>query len=270
MANSYFDVVEETPDVSRFAASGHTVGPWSRDLQHGGPPTALAVTVAARHVQEATGRRDLRACRLAADFVRAVPVGPVGVRVRIVRAARSAALAEATVDADGRECLVVRVWFVRDADTSSLVAAPPAPVTVPAAASWDADFGYGRSLEWRFVEGSMTAPGPASTWLRPLVPLVPGWPVPSLARCALVADSGSGISAELDWTRWSFVNVDLDVHLARPVEGEWLHLAATTQLGPHGSAVARSTLADVRGVVGGGLQTLVVGPLPDRADLPSS
>ena len=37
-------------------------------------------------------------------------------------------------------------------------------------------------------------------------------------------------------------------------------MEATSQLGGHGAALARSTLSDVRGVVGSGLQTLVLAP----------
>ena len=37
----------------------------------------------------------------------------------------------------------------------------------------------------------------------------------SLQRAALVGDSGSGVSAELDWDQWSFLNIDLDLHLLR-------------------------------------------------------
>ncbi len=77
----------------------------------------------------------------------------------------------------------------------------------------------------------------------------------------LIADSGNGLSSELDWAQWSFLNVDLDVHLARPLLGEWVLLDAVTQLGAHGSALARSTISDRHGVVGAGLQTLVVAPV---------
>jgi hypothetical protein len=94
------------------------------------------------------------------------------------------------------------------------------------------------------------------------MPILAGRPLSGLARVALIADSASGISAELDWSVWSFLNVDLDIHLARQVDGEWLLMDAATQLGPAGSALARSTLSDARGVVGSGLQTLVVAPLP--------
>ncbi len=79
-----------------------------------------------------------------------------------------------------------------------------------------------------------------------------------LQRAVLLGDSASGISPTLDWSQWSFLNIDLDVHLARPVLGDWLLMDAATQLGPNGSALARSTLADVHGPVGATAQTLVV------------
>ncbi len=46
--------------------------------------------------------------------------------------------------------------------------------------------------------------------------LVAGETLSGLQRVVLVGDSASGISAELDWDAWSFLNVDLDVHLSRP------------------------------------------------------
>ena len=82
-----------------------------------------------------------------------------------------------------------------------------------------------------------------------------------LQLAALVGDSASGISSALDWSVWSFLNIDLDIHLARPVRGEWLFMDAATQLGERGGALARSTLSDQYGLLGSTLQTLVVAPL---------
>jgi hypothetical protein len=62
----------------------------------------------------------------------------------------------------------------------------------------------------------------------------------------------------LDWSSWSFMNIDLDVHLARPLHGEWVCLDAETQLGPSGTGLARSLLSDLEGPCGVGLQTLIV------------
>ncbi|MDT4925752.1 MAG: hypothetical protein QOG01_3465 [Pseudonocardiales bacterium] len=262
MADSYFLRLGETSTSGRYVAGPATAGPWAPNLQHGGPPNALAITAAERAVQAETGRPDLVALRVAADFVGPVPVGEVETRARVVRAARSAALAEVILTADARDCLHVRVWFVRDADTTQLTAPLGEGTPVPdAGPGLDTDFGYGASLEWRFIRGAMGRPGPGAAWVRPRTALLNDHEMSGLARVALIADSASGISSELDWSVWSFLNVDLDVHLARPVDGEWVLMDAVTQLGGHGSALARSTLSDVHGLVGSGLQTLVVAPM---------
>lgn len=267
MSDSYFELTSQTPDSCVVLPTRHTVGPWSPELQHGGPPSALTVAVADRAVRNATGRGDLSPRRVAVDFVGAVPVAPLEVAARLVRTARSAALAEVSITAGGRLCLASRVWFIRDTDTTGLVTSSPAPPAVPDGGGGDAmglDFGYGRSIEWRYVSGAMTTAGPAAVWARSRLPLLPDWPQTDLGRVALVADSASGVSAELDWSEWSFVNVDLDIHLAAPLRGDWVLLDAVTQVGPAGSAVARSTISGAGGVVGAGLQTLVLSRLPTR------
>jgi hypothetical protein len=262
VTSSYFHVLDESAESGRYRATPATVGPWSPDLQHGGPPNALAVAAAERLVAEQTGRTDLIAMRIASEFVGPVPVAEVTTEARAVRVARNAALVGVVLRSGDRECLQARVWLVRDGDTSR-VAQPPRPVPdLPdTGTALDARFGYGDSLEWRGVRGGITQTGPGAAWVRARTDVVPGSPPRGLQFAALVGDSASGISAELDWKAWTFLNVDLDVHLARPVEGEWLHLDATTQLGGHGSALTRSTLYDTTGPVGATLQTLVVAPV---------
>ncbi len=233
MADSYFEVLAETDYTGRYRGGSATAGPWSAELQHGGPPNALAVNAAERAVRAQTGRTDLVPLRLAADFVGPVPVGEVETSARVVRAARSAALVEVTMSGAGRECLLARVWFVRTADTAAIAPRLAPAVPVPdLPAGLDVSFGYGASLEWRFVSGRMRRPGPAAAWVRSPMTLVAGRPMSGLSRVALVADSASGISSVLDWAEWSFLNVDLDIHLARPFAGEWVLMDATTQLGP--------------------------------------
>ena len=259
MPKFYYEELDADEATLRFRSHRLTTGPWSAGLQHGGPPNALAVAVAERCVRDVAGRDDLHALRLSSDFVGPVPVAELDVRTRIVRAARSAILVEVVIGSAGRDCLHTRVWFVRDADTSQLAAAAVAPAPpVGTEPALDTDFPYGTSIEWRLVHGGMRTLGPGIAWARPRTALLPGYTYSGLARTVLICDSASGISAELDWDRWSFVNVDLDVHLARPLDGEWLLVDAATQLGGHGSALARSTLSDLRGVAGTGLQTLVL------------
>lgn len=260
MGPAYFVIEDESPEAGRYAAQPATVGPWSPDLQHGGPPSALLVDAAERLVSAETGRAGLIAARLAAEFVGPVPAAEVTTTARVVRQARSGVLVEATLTAADRPCLQARIWLIAGADTS-VVAAPTDPLSVPAGPTGlDARFPYAESIDWRRIVGGLSVPGPGVAWARPRLSVVAGRIPSGLQLAALVGDSASGISAALAWQSWSFVNVDLDVHLARPVSGDWLRLDAETQLGSHGFALARSTLSDVRGPVGATAQTLVVAP----------
>lgn len=261
MSDTYFTVLDERPDAGRYFASPSTAGPWDDALQHGGPPSALLIRAAERLAAEHTGRADLVASRVAAEFVGAVPVGEITLEAGIVRAARSAVLVQVALLAGGRVCLQGRVWLIRALDTTAIAAPLPAPAAAPhGVPGLDADFPYWQTIEWQAVSGSIATPGPAVTWARPRCTLVPGEPLSDLQRVTLIGDSSSGISSELDWDLWSFVNVDLDVHLTRPVDGDWLQFDAVTTLGTSGVALARSTVSDLRGVVGATAQTLVLSP----------
>jgi hypothetical protein len=260
MCASFFETLDESDDGGRYLGNPATAGPWSPAHQHGGPPNALLVQVVERVTQARTNRHDLVALRLAAEFVGPVLVGPVEVRAEIVRSARSAVLVSATLASGGRDCLHGRIWLLAQADTSA-VAPDEAASSVPdGLGGIDIGFPYGHAIEWRMVSGNVGRPGPGVTWARPRLAVLDGAPVSGLGRAALIGDSASGLSSALDWAHWSFLNVDLDVHLARPVRGEWILMDAVTQLGPSGSALASSTLSDVAGRVGATMQTLSLAP----------
>lgn len=250
-------------------------GPWQPRLQHGGPPSALLVHAAERLAAAASGREDLLAVRLAAEFVGPVPVAPLTITARVDRLSRSAVLVRAALratDEPARTCLQARIWLLAPGeqppgrDTTS--GAAPAPECLPEF-GFDS-FPYARHLDWRLASGSGRAPGPAAAWIAARVPLLPGGQYSPLQRTALFADSASGISAELDWAEWSFANVDLDLHLFTAPAGEWLLVDAVTELGA-GVAMTRSRLSDLAGPVGAGLQTLLVRrSSPDQAVVAST
>ena len=263
MGDPYFRVNRERFDGSdgggRYDAAPATAGPWDPRSQHGGPPSALLVRAAERQAAAATGRATWFACRIAVDFLSPVPVADgLEVRSQVIRAGRNAVLVETSLVAGDRQRLAGRVWLLAPSDTSE-VAPPPDPAQPPAREPhFGFSFPYSDSIDWHEIAGSITVPGPAEVWARPRLPLVAGEELSSLQRAVLIGDSGNGISAVLDWNTWTFLNVDLDVHLARPLTGEWLHLSAATQLGASGTALARSTIGDVEGPAGAGAQTLLL------------
>jgi hypothetical protein len=159
-------------------------------------------------------------------------------------------------------------WRMRSRAASPVdVLAPDAPhPTGPEAGRpevpgvFTTEVAYHRALEWRFTAGSFNAPGPAAAWTRPLVPLVAGEPITPLEHLLVMTDAASGISAELDWERATFANVDLTVSLYRQPAGEWLAMDATTSLGPAGAAQCFADLYDTTGRIGRSAASLFVEP----------
>jgi Thioesterase-like superfamily len=251
----------EPAGPDEFIATAATIGPWSRDAQHGGPPSALA----ARALEACDPVPGQRLASVTIDILRPVPVGKLCVRARAVRPGRRVMLVEATVEADGQEVLHARGWRIQAGpvpETPGRVPPPPVPGEESAVAAaglrWE---GYGTTMEWRFVSGGgIDVPGPGAAWMRPRVPLLPGEETSPMCRALLVADSGNGVSAVLDVRSYVFINVNLSVMLHRDPAGEWLLMDAVTAAGPDGTGVATSILSDTAGPVGRGMQALLVAP----------
>lgn len=248
---------------NRWEPTGLTRGPWDPGLQHAGPPAALL----ARAVEAASGIDGGQTVRLSYDILRPVPIAPLRTQTRVLRPGRRVELVEATLlEAEAAEPLMrATAWRMRsETSEGTATAAPalPAPATgQPGSFSfWKDEVAYHRAFEWRFISGQFDVPGPAATWSRQLVDLVDGEPVTPLQRLLAMADAASGISSVLDWTKWTFVNVDLGIHLARPPRGEWMAMDAVTRLGGAGAALCTSDLYDENGRVGSSTQSLLVAP----------
>jgi len=118
--------------------------------------------------------------------------------------------------------------------------------------------GYLSAIEWRGVRGGFTEPGPATVWARMRYPLVPDEEPGPLERVLAIADSGNGVSRELDIASWHFINPELTVHLHREAAGEWICLDAQTVISAGGAGLATSVLSDLDGPVGVGAQSLLI------------
>jgi Thioesterase-like superfamily len=246
-----------------FLATDATAGPWSREAQHGGPPAALAARAMERHEPD----DGLRLARVSVDILRPVPVTKVALRTRTVRPGRRVALAETIMEADGQQVLHARGW--RIAVSAAVPSAAPGPVPDPPpipATQRPVTFpggyadGYLSAIEWRFESGGFGSHGPTRVWTRARLPLLAGEEPSPMSRTLLVADSGSGVSAVLDPTRFLFINVDLTVVSVRDPAGEWLMLDAASTIGGTGTGLAQTALSDSRGPFGVALQTLLVAP----------
>ena len=241
----------------RWSATVHTTGPWDARFQHGGPPSALL----ARALEQCSPREDLLVARIAVDILGAIPVGELGLRSRLLRTGRSVELVEAALSAGGRDVARAHAWRVLRTTQQIAPRQPPPPPlpaeSTPSAADGWID-GYLSAVEWRFTAGAFGQKGPATTWTRLRHPIVSGEQPSPLQRVLAVADSGNGISGELELTNWHFINPELTVHLHREAVGEWVCVEAQTAISPGGVGLATSVLSDLDGPIGVGAQSLLV------------
>ena len=244
----------------RWRATVHTTGPWDARFQHGGPPSALL----ARAIEQCSPRDDMLIARMTVDILGAIPVGELELSSRVLRPGRRVELIEAALSAGGREVARAQAWRVLRTDQKITPRQPPAPSTPPLSAestSSAADGwvdGYLSAVEWRFTAGAFGQPGPATAWTRLRHPIVPDEPPSPLQRVLAVADSGNGISSELDLTKWHFINPELTVHLHREAVGAWICLEEQTAISPGGVGLATSVLSDLDGPIGVGAQSLLI------------
>ena len=265
MAESFF----ERSGDDLYVASELTRGPWDPGSQHAGPPAALI----GRQVERLGGGRiggeggaPAHLGRITYEVMRPVPIGPVRVSAEILRPGRRVEMFGASLaDESGTELIRAQGWRIAASEIS--FEEPPGARQQPLGPEAGEhrpfpetghDVGYHSAVEYRFVEGAFREPGPAVVWMRMNVPLLPDEEPTALTRLLVVADSGNGVSAALDWRRYLFINVDLSVHLNRMPEGEWVCLDAVTLPERNGVGIADTALFDQRGRVGRAAQTLLV------------
>lgn len=254
VSDSFYEALGE----GRWLATEHTVGPWDAKAQHGGPPSALL----GRAIEQCAPRDDMITARFSCEILGAVPVGELDVAARVARPGRSVEMVEAVMSGGGRPVALARAWRVLRTGAPSV---PPSPVPPPelpdrpmarTPPGWID--GYLSAIEWRPVQGQFGVPGPATVWSRLRYPLVPGEEPSPLQRTLAVADSGNGLSSELDIGHWRFINPEITVHLHREPAGEWICLAAWTTISAGGAGLAASVLSDLDGPFGAGAQSLLI------------
>jgi Acyl-CoA thioesterase C-terminal domain/Acyl-CoA thioesterase N-terminal domain len=270
-------------DGDLYVPTERTRGPWDPDSQHAGPPAGLI----GREVERLEGGEDRHVARITFEILRPVPIAPLSVEAEVVRGGRSVELVEASLsDAEGA-VMKARAWRLRSATVelpaglgsadgpgstgrSSSTLRPGFAPDGPAEAS-AGDFpetgrevGYHTAMEYRFLSGGFTEPGPAVVWMRMRHPLLDGEDPSPLQRVLVAADSGNGVSAALDWNRYLFINVELTVHLHRALIGEWVCLDAITIPERDGVGIADTALYDERGPIGRAMQALLVDERGER------
>ena len=261
------DAFYEQVDEMVYRPSVATMSPWDHRLQHGGPPSALAVHV----LRQTMPRPELRVAQVLVDFLGAIPRDDMTAAVEVIRPGKRIELARVTLSGGGRAGVSASVWRLAYRDDvpvpagvlererlSPMPALPPIQeqVTFEGMDGWP----YAQAIEWRFVRGGFREEGPAQVWSRVRIPIVAGAALDGVERIAAVADSANGLSKELDMRAYLFVPTSIAITLDRLPDGDWTYLGATTHIGAEGIGFTSSTLGDARGLLGTASQTLILEP----------
>jgi len=239
----------------QYAPTEFTESPWDSAMQHGGPPAALL-----GHLLRLDG---LRLARITVDFLGPIPRREFRVEVSPLKPGRLTALNEARMVIDGRVAVTARAWHIAPGPPPPATTEPVTPVPMPETAShfgddFGAGWGYGRAIEWRCTVGSLDGLGETHVWTRVRMPLIEGVELTGQDRALIVADSANGLSAVLPMDKWLSIPPTMTTTLMRPADGEWVHLAAATQLTGDGLGLSSGTLYDQTGKIGEVVQPLVV------------
>lgn len=245
-------------------ASALTRGPWDPQHQHAGPPIAM-VCRAIESVARDHGLTHIG--RLTANLLRPLPIGDLEIEVETDYSGRNAAHYSARIWGAGKELARFTALAQRESELALPEALDGHPL--PRAPKMPADCevtrmpfghrlaGYADLVENRIASGTFFR-GRCAAWFRLQRPLVADEVPSGYQRVAVAADSGNGISAVLDFARYSFVNSDLTINLLRQPLGEWICVDARTLLAPNGCGLAESQLFDEVGLIGRATQSLSV------------
>ncbi len=249
-----------------FLASPLTRGPWHPEHQHAGPPLALIC----RAVERAAAPEGLAHIgRLTVNLLRPAPVGECRIEVSQDYLGRSAGHYSGRLIARGKDIARFTALAQREETLPVPVGTPGHPPphapkpwrdSTPVTMAFEGqtpDFGYADLVENRLAEG-VAFKGPCAVWFRMNHPLVKGETPSPYERVAVAADSGNGVSASLDISRYLFVNCDLTINLFRRPVGEWICLEARSLFGGNGCGLAETALYDEAGVIGQATQSLAV------------
>jgi hypothetical protein len=244
----------------RYEPTRATESPWDRKAQHGGPPAALLA-----HVIDQTVPGTMRIGRISLDFLGSIPLREVVVDVSPIKPGRRVQLTEARMSVDGRVAVTARAWHIATgryspAPGDEQTAPPPVPSKPTPQRFYPGldDWGYGRSIEWRFTRGGFDTLGAADVWTRVRLPLVEGVVLTSQDRVLIAADSANGLSLSLPLDQWFSIPPTMTATLLRPPAGEWVHMACRTHLTNDGIGLAHADLFDTDGFVGEVAQPLLV------------
>ncbi|MBR0696633.1 thioesterase family protein [Bradyrhizobium lablabi] len=246
-------------DGDRVVTSPDAAGPWDPRMQHGSAPAALVVWAA----EAIPSSAPMRIARVSIDLMRPVPVASLGIESEVLRDGRKIQLCGVRLLADGVVVVSATVLKIKAQATELPPEITDLPVELPKPDQCASEPGnitspFVRCISMRPARGQFGQIGPGAIWFRVDHPLIAGAAVSQVMRAVVAADFSNGTSPALDFSKFTFINADLTVNLAREPVGDWILVDGESWIGPDGAGLAMSRLADQHGYFGRAVQSLVI------------
>ncbi len=243
-AEGFFRVDGDTLVPAAFATS-----PWGPVL-HG----RLIGGLTARAAEQARAADpELACCRLTVDLFRSVPLAPLRVETRPVRAGRRIAVLDVTIEQDDGLVGQGRAVLLRRSEQPGGTFRPPPAwdaKTPPELGPPQSVAGHGWTAPWEsWRVGGTVGAVTDGLWIRETHPLITGEPLTPLVRLAMAADLSSPVSNFSD-RGLSFINADYTVYLGREPEGEYVGIQPAAHISDRGVAAGHCVVHDLQGPVG--------------------
>jgi Thioesterase-like superfamily len=251
----YYEVLGE----GRFRSTIHAQGAWNEHEQHMAPASGIMADCLDRHEP----RDDMRMARLSYEILGLIPGGEFEVVTTTLRPGRTIELVQAELVGEGRVAIRATAWRMITSDTTAVAAFEDPRIPAPedckpydASAIWPG--GYIASLEMRIAEGHRAGSG--TVWLHTEHPLTDKKDSSDLARLVGLVDTANGIAARVPPGKdsYAFPNLDLQIHMYRRPEGEWLGLDNEVSFGTDGIGLTSTVLHDLQGPFGRAEQILTL------------
>lgn len=243
--------------IARYLSNAGSQGSWSEKEQHMAPATGIICA----ELFQFSPRDDVRIGRISLDILGLISVGEFQIETKIIRPGKTIELIESTMIAGGKSCISARTWRMAVSDTKVVAGLEDQPVEGPQDAPvWDEikswPGGYIQSIEARSHERRH---GKGIVWLTSKLEMVEGQSTPDFVRLMGLVDTANGVVTRQQWPfKYSFPNLDLQIHLHRMPQGQWLGLETVQQHGDDGIGLTSSVLHDIHGPFGRSEQILTL------------
>ena len=260
--SAYYQLLSRQVDAqgtvtARYQSTIHAQGAWNPNEQHMAPATGVICA----ELEQFSPRETMRIGRISLDIYGLIALGEIEITTQSIRAGKTIELIESTMKGQGKTLVVARTWRMMISDSSAIAGLEDLTVETPenmpifdGIHQWSG--GFTQTIEAR---SNVQRHGKGLDWLRTQTEMVEGQKTSDFVRLVCMSDMANGVVPRQPRPfEWAFPNLDLQIHLFRMPQGEWLGIEAVQQYGMDGIGLSSSILHDVHGPFGRSEQILTL------------